>query len=93
MTHDYFSLTEVPNRIPKRSDGSKVSVSAVHRWASRGIKGVRLETVKVGHTRCTSNEALKRFFQAIAQPRSVPTPQPVPRRLEAVKQRLAAMGF
>ena len=92
MVNDWFSLTVVPNRIPRRADGSKVSVAAIHRWASKGIRGVKLESIKVGKTRCTSNDALKRFFQAIAEPRPAPPP-PAPRRLESVNRRLADLGF
>jgi hypothetical protein len=31
----------------------------------RGVRGVRLETLMVGGTRCTSVEALQRFFERI----------------------------
>jgi Protein of unknown function (DUF1580) len=38
--------------------------STISRWASRGIRGVRLETCLVGGRRYTSREALQRFIAA-----------------------------
>ena len=35
-----------------------LTAQAVHGWWRRGVRGVRLETVAVGGTRCTSEEAL-----------------------------------
>jgi hypothetical protein len=47
-----------------------VSVTTVWRWATRGVRArngliVKLETIKLGGTTCTSDEALARFFQAL----------------------------
>lgn len=36
--------------------------STLVRWASRGVAGVRLETVKIGGRRYTSAEAIDRFI-------------------------------
>ena len=33
-----------------------------------GCRGVVLETIQVGGTRCTSREALQRFFENLSQP-------------------------
>lgn len=43
--------------------------STIWRWHSKGIAGVRLETVCLGGTRYTSAEALQRFFDAVTQAR------------------------
>ena len=57
-----ISLVEAARRLPERSSGNRIHVSTLYRWTQRGIKGVRLETIQVGGTRCTSMEALGRFF-------------------------------
>jgi hypothetical protein len=57
-------LSEVPKILPKRQDGKRVHISAIYRWAQRGVKGVRLETLKIGGTTYTSREALQRFASA-----------------------------
>lgn len=62
-----FPLSEVPARLPRRR-GRRVHLQSVHRWARRGLRGVVLETVRVGHSRYTSAEALRRFLKATNQP-------------------------
>ena len=42
--------------------GNQVNRSTVHRWRLRGARGVKLETVRVGGRRFSSQEALLRFF-------------------------------
>lgn len=62
---ELLPLREVPRRLPIRPSGKKLHVSAVYRWASRGVRGVRLETTRVGGTTYTSAEALQRFSDAL----------------------------
>ena len=44
--------------VPKRPH-----LSTVHRWRTRGIRGVRLEAILCGGVWFTSREAVRRFFQ------------------------------
>jgi hypothetical protein len=62
-----FPLCQAPDRgrLPCRRRGRKPSVSTFFRWASKGVRGVRLEVVQIGGTKCTSVEALQRFFNAL----------------------------
>jgi hypothetical protein len=53
--------------LPRLRRGRPISVSAAHRWASKGVRGVRLEVWRVGGTRCTTISALKRFFETLAK--------------------------
>ena len=62
-------LREVPQYLPRRNSGRRVHVSAVYRWAARGLKGTRLETVRIGGTTYTSEEALQRFADQLSLPR------------------------
>ena len=55
-------LLEAPQYLPRRR-GKKVHISTLFRWAKKGTAGKRLETVKIGGTRCTSLEALQRFIE------------------------------
>jgi hypothetical protein len=53
-----------------RPKGSRPAApSTIWRWHSKGIAGVRLETLCLGGTRYTSAEALQRFFDAVTQAR------------------------
>lgn len=73
------AITEVPARLPRRPNGRKVHVSAVYRWASRGIRGTKLEVVRIGGTTYSSIEALQRFADALTEasgPRADPPQTP-----------------
>lgn len=72
-TEALLSLTEAARRLPGRR-GKRIHVATLHRWASRGVKGVQLETVRVGGTRCTSMEALQRFIERVTGPREPQAP-------------------
>ena len=54
--------------LPRRRRGRKTHISTRFRWSTAGCKGVVLETIQVGGTRCTSREALQRFFESLSQP-------------------------
>ena len=61
-----ISLSEAAAALPRRRGGRQVHVTTVYRWAGEGLRGVRLETVQVGGTKCTSREALARFYARLA---------------------------
>jgi hypothetical protein len=45
----------------------------LYRWAKRGLRGVKLETIRVGGTLCTSLEALQRFCERLTGGATDPT--------------------
>ncbi|WP_442485133.1 DUF1580 domain-containing protein [Aeoliella sp. SH292] len=47
--------------LTKLAQQQDVNVSTVWRWAQRGVRGVRLETLCIGGRRFTTNEAWGRF--------------------------------
>jgi len=61
-----ISLTEAAKRLPRRRAGKRPHVSCLYRWSKAGCRGVVLETLQIGGTRCTSREALARFFAALS---------------------------
>ena len=61
-------LAQAADELPRRRRGRKTHISTLYRWATAGCRGVRLETVQVGATRCTSREALQRFFERLSAP-------------------------
>lgn len=63
------ALADVPARLPSRRRGKRPHVSCIYRWAQRGCRGIRLETIQIGGTSCTSLEALQRFFEALTAAR------------------------
>jgi Protein of unknown function (DUF1580) len=89
-------LTQAADDLPRRRRGRKTHVSTLFRWSTAGCRGVVLETIQVGGTRCTSREALQRFFERLSEPARVGAVgggQPAPlasRRTLAQRQRQAA---
>jgi hypothetical protein len=63
-TEELVSLSEVASMFPGRR-GRKVAVATCWRWATRGRKGVRLETISIGGRRYTSREALMRWIDRL----------------------------
>jgi hypothetical protein len=71
---DMLTLAQVPDLLPRRARGRKLHLSTVYRWATSGCRGVVLETIQVGATRCTNREALQRFFEALTASRGAKGP-------------------
>src|SRR5688572_8748737 len=70
----------------------------LYRWSMRGLGGVKLEWIQIGGKRCTSREALQRFFTALTAARSgqslpSPTPASRARSVDAATRELEAAGF
>ena len=96
-TETVVSLNEAAARFPRRRKGKKTHVSTVYRWAQAGVRGVRLETIQVGATKCTSLEAMQRFCNRLTNPKvSAPTsatPQARQRQIAAAEAELTAAGI
>jgi hypothetical protein len=73
MLQDETLITfgEAPDWLP-RIGGKRVSPSTIWRWGCRGIKGVRLDCLRIGNQYVTSVEALERFTQALRVAKSDP---------------------
>ena len=52
--------------VPRRRNGRPLHRATVYRWSNAGVKGVRLETVQFGGTRCTSLRALRDFVERLS---------------------------
>lgn len=69
-------LRDVPRLLPARPSGKRVHISAVYRWVQRGVRGVRLETIRVGGTTYTSREALQSFAEELTARRAAMQSEP-----------------
>lgn len=45
--------------------GKRPHLSALYRWAYKGVRGVKLDYVMIGGAKFTSREALQRFFECV----------------------------
>ena len=60
------TLAEVAAQLPRLS-GRRIHVSTLWRWATKGIKGVRLDYIKMGGRLVTSVEAVARFAAKLTE--------------------------
>jgi hypothetical protein len=64
-------FAEAARRLPPLRSSRPVSPATLWRWSAHGLKArgghtIRLETIRIGGTVCTSEEALARFFRALS---------------------------
>ena len=58
---ELLTLAEAARILPARRAGKKTSISCLYRWTTSGCRGIMLESVQIGGTRCSGREALGRF--------------------------------
>ena len=57
---------------PPGRNGRPMHISTAYRHALDGVRGVRLETVRIGGTLYTSREAIQRFLDRVSERASSP---------------------
>ena len=97
LSETLISLADAARSCPTRRSGKRPHLSCVYRWTTVGCKGVVLESIQVGGTRCTSREALRRFFGELTAAKAN-QPAPQVRRADSASVRqaeraLAAVGI
>lgn len=97
LTETIIHFREAIQLTPKRRDKKLPNLATFYRWSNEGCRGVVLETIQVGGTRCTSREAVARFFLALTAARDgVPAPKETPtarrKRAAVVNRELDKIG-
>jgi hypothetical protein len=91
-----ISLAAVVRLPMVQRDGRKLHVSTVIRWASVGIAGVKLETVRLPGGRVTTVAAVKRFFERLTNPQAAApaaSPESRQRSIASADRELVAAGI
>lgn len=65
-------IGEVRLFLPRAASGKLRSTRSIYRWANTGLRGIILETVKIGGSTFVTHTALNTFFQKTAVPRPDP---------------------
>jgi hypothetical protein len=69
---DALSFAQAADFVPGRPH-----VATVWRWATHGVRGIRLQSWSIGGRRFTTTAALEEFLRALNSPeRSAPAPIP-----------------
>jgi hypothetical protein len=68
-------LSQVPDHLPRTNAGNRPHPATIYRWVSRGIRGTKLETIRIGGRRLTSVEAIDRFIECTSR-RKEANPKP-----------------
>jgi len=102
-----LSLADAAKELPPLNN-KRPPISTLWRWCRKGLRGVKLDYVRVGRNIATSHEAMGRFFVALAaadEPLDEPreeVPIPVRRRekpnrreknIQRAEQRLHEAGL
>ena len=86
---NYISLSQLARLLPA-SNGATVNPATCFRWATKGLKGHRLEVIHVGGRMLTTMEAYTAFAEAVASGCApTPTPAPTPTRKQAKRMKNA----
>ncbi len=65
---ELIAIADVPDHLPRRK-GRKIHRSAVYRWATGGLDGIKLRTVLVGSQLFTHPDWLAGFCAAVTESR------------------------
>ena len=89
-------LQDVPRLMPRTPRGRPIHLCTVVRWKDRGLRGVKLEAVRLGGRWVTSREALERFVARLtsaSRDGAGETGEPVHRRAERAEEALKKEGI
>lgn len=92
---DLISLAEAAKILPKRR-GKSVHLNTIHRWTRQGIRGVILETIRIGGSVYTTANAVQAFCDRLSQPKRTSGVLMSPdrrRAYELARAQLRAEGF
>jgi len=69
-------LSQVPRLkwLPRRRRGARIAFATIWRWSKHGVRGVKLRTVSVGDTMCTTEPWLHEFFEILGAAKNGETP-------------------
>jgi len=73
FAEEMVTMRQAAKRLPRPRGTKPLHMSTMWRWSTAGLKAkdgqiVRLESVRIGGTVCTSIEAMRRFFDRLQEP-------------------------
>jgi hypothetical protein len=91
-----LTMRKAAELMPRLRRDRPVTAATVWRWATYGLRGIRLETIQVGGVRCTSRAAMQEFCEAVKAAReadakyngAAETPEQAQKRRPKVRKKL-----
>lgn len=71
QTERVLSLSDATKTLPSL-DGRRIHPSTIWRWCKQGLGGIHLEYLRLGRRLVTTEEAIGRFAQRLAEADDVP---------------------
>jgi len=102
FNEELIPLRQAVNFIPSGRPGKRLSPNTLFRWALKGCRGVKLDTILLGSVRFTTREAIERFSVALSAGSgngcgggiSTPSQEIVPQiKSHGASEELAASGW
>ena len=63
LAGDLLTLAQAARLFPPRRRESRLATSTLWRWATRGVRGTRLDVVRVGGVTYTTAAAIREFIE------------------------------
>lgn len=93
---EFFPLVESARYFP-RPGGKKILLQTLYRWTSKGVRGCRLRTIRLGQQTCTSERWVREFIANLNSDKTVELSDMASadhaERLERVEGLLNSAGF
>src|SRR5262249_44551077 len=68
VNHEHLvTLAQLAKRLPRRRQDRPVHPATVHRWRNPGVRGIRLECVRIGGIWMSTLEAFQRWCQRLTE--------------------------
>ena len=96
VNENLIPMNKVGDYCPPRRAGKRVHLTTALRWAQAGCRTVdgervKLETIRIGASTCTSVEALQRFFNRLSGVQASPLSERP--KQEAIERALVKLGY
>jgi hypothetical protein len=94
LAEELLTFSQAARRLPRLRNDRPINPATIWRWGTVGVRGVKLETIKVGAVNCTSVQALGRFLATL---NNQPIPPPAAKQRadhhEVAERKLSQRGY
>ena len=82
---ELLTLNQARSLPELRKNGQRPDLATLYRWTGKGVRGVKLATVQVGGSRCTSRQAIATFLTRLTEQSTGPQQPEAPAADDAAR--------